>query len=143
MPVITILFGTVLMVVGIGTYAASDDKPSALLLPIIFGLIALGLGVASMVKKDMRKHLMHGAVLLATLGVLVPVYQLIASLVEMWQAERDRSLTLLAVLLTVLFSGVYVYLAVQSFRAARRGGKIGTADKKQSTQEQAEPTIEP
>ncbi len=132
MPAFTILFGVALMAVGIGTYAASEDKPSALLLPIIFGLVALGLGVGSVVKQDLRKHLMHAAVLLATLGVLIPVIQLVMHVVAMWQEERDRSLTLLAVLVTVAFSGAYVFAAVQSFRAARRSGRIDTNPPKES-----------
>lgn len=143
MPILTIFFGVALMAVGIGTYAASDDSPSALLIPIIFGLIALGLGVASIVKKDLRMHLMHGAVLLASLGVLIPVIQLVMRVVEMWQQERDRSLTLLAVLLTVSFSGAYVYTAVQSFRAARKSRKDDKDQPKESKPDQAEATDEP
>ena len=140
MPLFTILFGVALMVVGIGTYAASEDQPSALLLPIVFGLLALGLGVGSLFKPDLRKHLMHGAVLLAALGVLVPVVQLVLRVVAMWQDDRDRSLTLLAVLLTVAFSGAYVYAAVQSFRTARRGRKDVNADTPEPAEEPAEPT---
>ncbi len=143
MPVFTLFFGIALMVVGIGTYAASEAKPSALLLPIIFGLIALGLGVASMIKKDLKMHLMHGAVLIATLGVLIPVVQLVLRVLEMWQKERDQALTLMAVLLTVVFSGAYVYAAVQSFRAARRNRKVGTANTKESMPKPADSTPTP
>ena len=125
MPIFTILFGIALMVVGIGTFAASNDRPSALLLPIIFGLIALALGVGCIVKKDLKMHLMHGAVLLAAMGVVVPIVQLAVRMVSMWQEQRDKALTLLAVLLTVAISGAYVYTAIQSFRAARKSRKDG------------------
>lgn len=140
MPMFTILFGVALMVVGIGTYTASNEQPSALLLPIIFGLIAMGLGIGSIVKKDLRMHLMHGAVLLAALGVLIPVIQLVVRVVTMWTEQRDQSLTLLAVLLTVAFSGAYVYTAIQSFRAARKNRKGGTPEPPKSEPLPAPPT---
>lgn len=143
MPALTILFGLALMVVGIGTYAASEAKPSALLLPIIFGLIALGLGVGSLIKKDLKMHLMHGAVLMAALGVLIPIIQLIMRVIDLWQKERDQALTLMAVLLTVVFSGAYVYSAVQSFRAARRTRKDGTVDARESAPKPIDTTPTP
>ena len=90
MPAFTILFGVALMAVGIATYTASEEQPSALLLPIIFGLVAMGLGVGSIVKKDLRMHLMHGAVLIAALGVLIPVIQLVMRVVTMWQCPSRQ-----------------------------------------------------
>lgn len=138
MPAFTILFGIALMAVGIGTYAASEDQPSALLLPIIFGLVALGMGVGSIVKKDLRMHLMHGAVLIAALGVLIPVIQLVLYVVTLWQEARDDALKMLAVLLTVALSGAYVFTAIQSFRAARRSRKGGTPAAKEKDVEPAE-----
>ena len=79
MPAITILLGIALMAVGIGTFATSKEQSLTLLLPALFGLLTLGLGIGSVIKADLRKHLMHAAVLLATLGVLIPVIQLLLS----------------------------------------------------------------
>lgn len=130
MPALTILFGVALMAVGIGTYAGSNEPEMGGLLPALFGLLALGLGVGSIVKKDLRMHLMHAAVLLAALGVLIPLIRLVMYLVEL---DRDTQMNLIRVILTVAFSGAYVYAAVQSFRAVRRNRKDGTADAPEST----------
>ncbi|MGB0768660.1 MAG: hypothetical protein ACPGYV_13245 [Phycisphaeraceae bacterium] len=118
MPVFTILFGVALMAVGVGTYAGSAE-PSlpSFLLQMIIGLLAIALGVGSIVKKEMRMHLMHGAVLLAVLGVVVPTVKFVGYLVNL---EQDQQMQLLRMVLTVAFSGAYVFAAVQSFRAARR-----------------------
>lgn len=117
MPVFTIFFGIALGAVGVGTYAGSvEPSLSALLLQVILGLLAIGLGVGSLVKKEMRMHLMHAAVLLAGLGVIIP---LVRFGFVLWDLKRDEQMQLLRVLLTMTFSAAYVYAAVQSFRAAR------------------------
>eukprot|EP00752_Nemacystus_decipiens_P016635 g14875.t1 len=121
MPLYTILLGVALMGVGIGTYIGSSE-PSiwSFLLQMVLGALAIALGVGAMVKKEMRMHLMHGAILLAAMGVIVPT---IKFCVFLFNLEQDQQMQLLRVILTVVFSGVYIYLAVQSFRAARRSRK--------------------
>lgn len=122
MPIYTILLGAALIAVGVGTYIGAGEGASlaSFLLQMILGLLAVGLGVGSMVKKEMRMHLMHGALLLAAMGVIVPTIKFVVYLFEM---ERDQQMQLLRVILTVAFSGAYIYLAVQSFRAARANRK--------------------
>jgi len=119
MPIFTILFGVALMAVGVGTYIGAGEGASltGFLLQMILGLIAIALGVGSIVKKDMRMHLIHGAILLAAMGVIIPTIKFGSYL---FQLERDVQMNLLRALLTVAFSGAYVFAAVQSFRAARR-----------------------
>lgn len=147
MPALTILFGIALMAVGIGTYAGSPtaevatdpDKVRSIsdLLPALFGLIALTLGVGAIVKKDVRMHLMHGAVLLAALGVLIPLIRLIMYLLNM---DRYDQMNLIRVILTVGLSAAYVYTAVQSFRSARASRKTGTEPPPPSKPEEPDPT---
>lgn len=137
MPIYTILFGVALMGIGIGTYAGSAEPSlSSFLLQMILGALAIALGVGSMVKKEMRMHLMHGAVLLALMGVIVPTIRFGAYLFNL---EQDEQMQLLRVILTVVFSGAYVYLAVNSFRAARRSRKDNPA----STPSQPDPEPAP
>lgn len=127
MPAITILFGVALMAIGVGTYAGSTEPSlSAFLLQLILGLLAIALGVGAIVKKELRMHLMHGAVILAAMGVIVPTVKFISYLIDM---ERDEQMQALRVLLTVLASGGYVFAAVQSFRAARKARKGDTDPK--------------
>lgn len=142
MPAFTILFGIALMAVGIGTYIGTPEEARGFgdLLTALFGLVALALGVAAIVKKDLRMHLMHAAVLLAALGVLIPLIRMGVYLTEL---DRDEQMRLLRVILTVAISGAYVFTAVQSFRAARKDRKDGTPTPPKKDTEPAETTAEP
>jgi len=125
MPAFTIIFGIALMTIGIGTYIGSGEGADfwAFFLQMLLGLLAIGLGVGSIIKKPMKMHLMHAAVVLSLLGVVVPIIRFSSYLLEM---ERAQQMQLLRALLTALFSGAYIYVAVQSFRAARRSRKADT-----------------
>ena len=131
MPIYTILFGIALIGVGVGTYIGAGESASlsAFLLQLILGLLAMGLGVGAIVKKDMKKHLIHGAVILAGLlvlmGVGIPIIEFVSHVAGL---DRPKQMDMLRALLTVLFSGAYVYAVVQSFRAARRSRKAGNTD---------------
>lgn len=132
MPAITILFGALLMAVGVGTYIGAGEGAtlSTFLLQMILGAVAMGLGVGAIAKKPMRMHLMHGAILLAVMGVIVPIVKLVAYIADL---PRPEQMELVRVMGTVLVSGGYVYLAVLSFRKARAARKIGTTDKADTT----------
>lgn len=138
MPLFTILFGVGLMVIGIIAYIVSEPSSIDSLLPSLLGLIALALGVGSVFRKELRKHLMHAAVIIAVMGVLVPVIRMLAYLAEM---EYNEQVRMARVLLTMLASAAYVYAAVQSFRAVRKNRKEHNGGKapKDSTPEQTEP----
>lgn len=139
MPIFTILFGVALMAVGVGTYVGAGPEASlaGFLLQMILGLLAMGMGVGSIVKKEMKMHLIHGAILLAAMGVIVPTIKFLLYLFEL---ERSVQMNLLRALLTVAFSAAYVFAAVQSFRAARKGGAIGTDDDASRLDSKSDPT---
>lgn len=139
MPIFTILFGVALMAVGAGTYVGAGPEASlaGFLLQMILGLLAMGMGVGSIVKKEMKMHLIHGAILLAAMGVIVPTIKFLLYLFEL---ERSVQMNLLRALLTVAFSAAYVFAAVQSFRAARKGGAIGTDDDASRLDSKSDPT---
>lgn len=123
MPLYTILFGIALMAVGVGTYIGAGEAASiwSFLLQMILGLLAIALGVGAIVKKEMKMHLMHGALLLAAMGVIVPILRFVLYLVQ--ELERSEQMTLIRMVLTVAFSGAFIFAGVQSFRAARRSRK--------------------
>jgi len=139
MPIFTILFGVALMAIGVGTYigAGEDASFSAFILQMILGLLAMGLGVGAIVKKEMRMHLIHGAVILAAMGVIVPTIKFGTYLFEL---ERSVQMNLVRALLTVAFSGAYVYAAVQSFRAARRNRTSAPSPPPSEPKPQPDPT---
>ncbi|XAL98411.1 hypothetical protein OT109_12580 [Phycisphaeraceae bacterium D3-23] len=122
MPLATIVFGLILMVASIGTYASADEPELIGLLPAVLGLLALGCGVAALIKKNLRMHLMHAAVLLALAGVLVPLWLLISFLAT--ELQGDQGLKLIRIFVTVTVSGLYLFAAIQTFVAARRKRKV-------------------
>lgn len=121
MPLATIAFGLILLVVSLATYAAADDPPFIALLPAFLGLLALACGVASVVKKNLRMHFMHVAVLLALVGVVVPLWLMVQFLAV--ELRGDEGLKAIRIFVTVTVSGLYLYAAIQSFVAARRKRK--------------------
>ena len=140
MPLFTILFGIALMGIGVGTYVGSvEPSLSEFILQMILGLLALVLGVGSIVKKEMRMHFMHGAVLLAAMGLIVPA---IRFAIYLFNLPQDEQMQLLRVVLTVAFSGAYLYTAIRSFRTARANRKNSTPAPP-SAPEPPEPQPEP
>lgn len=139
MPLYTILFGVALMAVGVGTYIGAGEGASltAFLLQMILGLLAIGLGVGSIVKKEMKMHLMHGALLLAAMGVIVPIFRFVLYLVQ--ELDRSMQMTLIRMVLTVAFSAAFIFAGVQSFRAARRNRTDEPAAEPTTPQPQPDP----
>lgn len=131
MPLATIVFGLILMVASIGTYAAADEPKLIGLLPAVLGLIALVCGVTSVFKKNLRMHLMHLAVLAALVGVLVPLGLLVSFLIN--EIKGDEGLKLIRIFVTVTVSGLYLFAAIQSFVSARRKRKVDKAAGKTDT----------
>ncbi|MEM1353730.1 MAG: hypothetical protein AAGC44_15385 [Planctomycetota bacterium] len=130
MPLVTIALGVLLMVISIGTYAMANQPPWSAFLPAVLGLLIMGCGIGSLVKPEQRKHLMHAAVLLATLGILVPVIGIIIFIVEL---KLDEALRLVRIVLVSLACGGYLYFAVQSFIKARNTREENSGGKPDST----------
>ena len=124
MPLATIAFGLILILAGLGTYVAADDRELVALLPAVLGFVALACGVGAMLKKHLRMHLIHAAVLVALVGVLFPLFRLWQFLTELGDEE---GLKLIRIFVTTIVSGLYLYTAIQSFVSARRKRKVDTA----------------
>jgi hypothetical protein len=110
----TILFGLLLTLLGLAGYFLTGTSSFTALIPAMFGLPLLVLGVVAR-SESSRKHAMHVAVLIATLGfvgALVPLLRTPAGV---------RSGVALASQLTMaLLTGIFVALCVKSFIDARR-----------------------
>jgi len=106
-----------LVLIGIVGYAfglyQGAASPTALI-PAAFGILMMVFGHVAVAKENLRKHLMHAAVLVALLGFLMTAGRLI------WKAS---SFTLSAATLSqaamAVVCLVFVVLAVRSFIAAR------------------------
>lgn len=132
MPSTAITFGILLVVLGLGAfgYAASTLPPGepatrvmTALIPAIFGLILLILGLAARAKESLRKHLMHGAVVIALLGVLGTVSS-IAKLPALFAGTAERPAAVVVQFITAVICIIFVALSVKSFIDARRQGNV-------------------
>ncbi len=117
MPATAILFGRLLILLGIigygyGMYAGNPSLTA--LIPAGFGLILMILGHLSNAKENLRKHLMHAAVLVSLLGFLMTVGRLLSKISELSLSAAVISQTVMSILCLL-----FVILSVKSFIKAR------------------------
>jgi len=118
MPSTSIISGVLLILIGILGYVFSliDGNASVTaLIPAAFGLLLVIFGLLAKSKENLRKHLMHAAVLVGLLGFLIPTIRLVS------QANNIKvSLAVLSQAAMALICLFFVILSVQSFVNARR-----------------------
>ena len=121
MPRITIFLGIVLTVAGIGGWLGSGMESWTALIPSIFGIIFIIIGWQANNEK-LRKHLIHGALILALLGIIGSVGGVRPFIEYLGGEEIERPLAAgMQSLMTLLCAG-YVILGIKSFIDARRNG---------------------
>lgn len=111
-------FGVALILVGIVGYVATGAASVTALIPAIIGLLLLTFGIIAR-NERMRKHAMHGAVVVGLLGFL-------GSVSGIWQVVRmmggetlERPEAAIARSVMALICLAFVALTVKSFIAAR------------------------
>ena len=118
MPFISIICGTLLTLIGaVGyIYGLTTEKASVTaLIPAFFGVVLFILGLLANAKENLRKHLMHAAIVVALLGFIMPVGRLVSKLGDLTMSAAVVSqIAMSAVCL------VFVILAVKSLVVARR-----------------------
>ncbi len=114
---ISMIFGVLLVALGLGGYYGTSQASWTALFPAAFGLAIFVLGVAAL-KDSFRKHAMHAAALLGLVGFAATILGLIDFL-QLVFGHPD----LLAKSAMAVLCGVYVVLAVKSFIDARRKKK--------------------
>lgn len=65
-----VLYGFILIVVGIAGYIATDRASVTALIPTFLGIVMAGLGAGGLAKEDLSKHFMHAALVVALIGFL-------------------------------------------------------------------------
>lgn len=108
--ILLILIGVVGYGYGMSTGAASLTA----LIPAAFGILIALLGAIAAAKPDLRKHLMHVAVIVGLLGFLMPAIRLVMKL-----GQLTMSAAVVSQLAMALVCLVFVILAVRSFIVAR------------------------
>ncbi len=122
MPSTSIISGALLILIGIIGYVFSivDGNTSVTaLIPAAFGLLLIIFGFLAKSNENLRKHLMHAAVLVALLGFLIPAGRLLSQM-----SNIKVSLAVLSQILMSLICLVFVILSVKSFVDARRNRQV-------------------
>lgn len=122
MPNTAILFGRLLVLLGIigygyGNYAGNASLTA--LIPAVFGIILMILGHLSKAKDNLRKHLMHVAVLVGLVGFIIPLIRIFSKISEFQLTFASSMLISMSVLCLA-----FVVLCVKSFVDARRSGAV-------------------
>jgi hypothetical protein len=117
MSSLSITFGVLLILIGIIGYVyglSTGNASLTALIPAGFGVLIAIMGAISAAKPDLRKHVMHVAVLVALIGFLIPAIRLTTKINDLsWSAAVVSQLAMALVCL------LFVIFAVRSFIAAR------------------------
>lgn len=111
--------GLFLILLGIVSYIGTGMISITALIPSFFGLILGGLGVLAMMNERMRKHAMHGALLIALVGILGSIDGFI-TLFKAMGNFTDLPLSAVAKALMSLACLYFMIMGIKSFRDARR-----------------------
>ena len=126
MASVSIICGVLLILIGLGgyVYGVMDGRASVTaLIPALLGLILALLGFVAQAKENLRKHIMHGAVLVGLLGFLATASSVL-KLPALFDGTAERPAAIVAQFLTALVCLVFVILCVKSFIDARRSGVV-------------------
>ena len=122
MPSTAIGCGLSLILIGIAGYVwgMMDGKASiTALIPAFFGLVIALLGAFAKSNENLRKHLMHVAVLVGLIGFIIPAFRLLSKLGDLTLSAAVVSQAAMA-----LICLIFVILCIQSFVNARRSGAV-------------------
>ena len=117
MPSTSILFGVLLILVGIAGYGyavSSGNASVTALIPAFFGILLVLFGAVARSSEGLRKHMMHGAAAVGLIGFLATAWRLVPNL-----GNLTLSAAVLAQVAMCLLCLVFVILTVRSFIQAR------------------------
>jgi len=115
----TIVFGVVLIVLGVGSYFGTNMVSPTALIPAAFGLLLIVFGVLAKDEKR-RKMAMHIAVTVGLLGFLGTITGLLKLFTMLAGGEVARPTAVVAQSIMAILMLVYVGMCVKSFIDARR-----------------------
>lgn len=123
MPKITILFGGLLIVLGVGFFVGTGSTAVTALIPAFFGVpVALLGAVAAQGSEKVRMHTMHAAVMITLLGALAGLGMGAKTLIAGGRTVAGVEQVLMGVICVV-----HVVLSVRSFIAARKARQAAEA----------------
>ena len=118
MPSTSIALGLLLVLIGIAGYIYGVMNGTAsvtALIPAFFGIVLAALGYAAKAKENLRKHLMHAAVVIALIGFIATAGRLFSKF-----SELTMSAAVLSQMATAAVCLLFVILGIKSFADARK-----------------------
>jgi peptidoglycan/LPS O-acetylase OafA/YrhL len=125
MPKLAMVFGGVLLILGLwGYFGSSSEAPSpTALIPAAFGALLMISGMLGLVE-GWRKHAMHVAAAVALLGVLGAGGRALAKVGVLFSGEGNPRPVLVSLTMGLLCL-IYLGLSIRSFIQARRRQREG------------------
>jgi hypothetical protein len=120
MPVITIIFGALLDLVGTTAWLSTGRQSITALIPAFLGTLLIIAGVLAHTNPGIRKHVMHFAATLGLLGFLGSAKGLLQLPALLTGAEVLRPAAVIAQSITAVLALIFLALCVNSFIAARK-----------------------
>ncbi len=110
----TVIFGLLLIVLGLAGYFGTGTSSFTALIPALFGLLLLMLGILARAESA-RKHSMHAAAMVGLVGLLGALFSLVRTPLDLRPAVAVFSQVAMAVLMAI-----FLTLCIKSFRDSRR-----------------------
>ena len=123
----TIIFGVLLVFLGLGSYFGTGRTSLTALIPAGFGLILLILGLLAR-REALRPHAMHAAAALGLLGILGTASAIPKLLKLLAGTPLERPQAAFVQALMAGLCAAFVALCVRSFIQARRARKEGVVE---------------
>ncbi|MEX2600586.1 MAG: hypothetical protein WD355_02990 [Balneolaceae bacterium] len=120
MPNLSKNIGAILFLLGIISYFITGMESLTALIPSFFGIALWGLGILGAKSEPMRKHAMHGALLLAILGLAGSYGGLIQVFGALGGASIIRPAAAYAQSIMAILCIYFLIMGIRSFVTARQ-----------------------
>ena len=127
MSKLTINTGILLVILGFSSYFLTGAASATALIPSFFGFAFIGLGLLGKKSEPMRKHAMHGALLLAVLGLGGSFGGLINIIGAIGGTMPERLEASIAQAVMAVICILFLIAGVRSFIAARKSRESESA----------------
>jgi hypothetical protein len=114
---LSILFGLLLIALGIGGYVGTGSEHPTALIPAGFGILLVLLGILAL-KESLRKHAMHFAAMVGLVGTIGGAIRLLQPVVSGQTIQHPVAYGCTAAMTVLCLA--FVVLCVNSFVQARR-----------------------
>ena len=121
---IAILFGVLLIALGVGGFVGTGSEHKTALIPAYFGAAIAVCGVIAL-NPSARQHAMHVAAMVGTIGLLGSVAMVgIGAVKAARTGELARPIAFLCQVIMLVLTAIFVGLCVKSFIDVRRSRSL-------------------